>query len=97
MLHVGASGCVHIVAVDMSGPAKISAEGKNCAEVLHSLSEGDNMCTGVQCYLLRANIGCHEVQIYTHENRTNIGRYNTENGPARATRHLAVPKSQTQL
>ena len=45
MLHVGASGCVHIVAVDMSGPAKISAEGKNCAEVLRSLSERDTTCT----------------------------------------------------
>ena len=39
MLPVGASGCVHVVAVDMSGPAKISVEGRNCAEVLCSLSE----------------------------------------------------------
>ena len=39
MLHIGASGCIHVVAVDMSGPAKISVEGRNCAEVLRSLSE----------------------------------------------------------
>ena len=30
---------------------------------------------------------------YTPENRAKIGRYAAENGPARATRHFAVPET----
>ena len=72
MLPVGASGCVHVVAVDMSGPAKICVEGRNCAVKRH------NMCTGVRSNLLEANIGCHEALLFTPKNKTNIGRYTTK-------------------
>ena len=47
--------------------------------------------------LLQATIGWHEELMHTPESRTKMGRYNTETGPARATRHLAVTKSQKQL
>ena len=30
---------------------------------------------------------------YTPDERANIGRYAAENGPARATRHFAVPET----
>ena len=30
---------------------------------------------------------------YTPDDRANIGRYTAENGPARATRHFAVPET----
>ena len=52
--------------------------------------------------LLRVNEGkkhsaiCGSYSDYTPENRTRIGRYNTENGPARATKHFAVPESWKQ-
>ena len=52
--------------------------------------------------LLRVNEGkkhsaiCGPYSDYTPENRTGIGRHNTENGPARATKHFAVPESWKQ-
>ena len=104
-MHVGVSRYIHVVVVNVSGPVEVSAKGRTCAEVsanertcaevLHTLSEGDE--TGVRDDLLLATIGWHEALIYISESRTNIGRYNTKNGPARATRHFTVPESHKQL
>ena len=47
--------------------------------------------------LSQATIGWHEELMHTPESRTKMGRYNTETGPARATRHFTVTKSQKQL
>ena len=44
--------------------------------------------------LSQVTIGWHEALSYTPENRTNIGRYNTKNFPARVITHLAVPESK---
>ena len=41
MLYIGVYGNIDIVAVNMPSPAEVSAERRTCAEVLHSLSKGD--------------------------------------------------------
>lgn len=58
---VGVYGCVHIVAIGSPAAVLYSAEGRICAEVLHSLNEGDE--TGEQAHeAISRERTWHEVQ-----------------------------------
>ena len=71
------------VAVDTASPAEVSTEGRTCAEVLHSLSKGDETM-GTWDDLSQVNLAWSSMQFavlsdYTPENRTKRETYNTRN------------------
>ena len=53
-----------------------------------ALVPGEQAKVGMKC-----SATCGSYTGYTSEERAKIGRYAAENGPARATRHFAVPET----
>ena len=53
LVYIAIYGYLHGIAVDMASPAKVSVEGRICAEVLHSLSKAgmthERVCEANSC------------------------------------------------
>ena len=57
LYYFGINRYVYVVAVDTASPAKVSTEGRTCAEVLHILSKGDETGEGCTKWLFASKLG----------------------------------------